>query len=199
MRIPKISTLRWMTIVAILVIVIIILVYIVCCSHSNNIDISTDKSIDITPEQIASIIDIGEWEFLSVNDEEMVDTIRKGFFSDDELVRIYYGTIRLGVNMHNVQPHWIKKADSVIYVSLPEITLLDNDFIDEARTTSFFESGRWSETDKQKMYDRAYMLMKTRCLTKANVQSARNNAYKQFTNLFKSMGYNNIKINFDDK
>ena len=141
MRIPKISTLRWMTIVAILVIVIIILVYIVCCSHSNNIDISTDKAIDITPEQIASIKDIGEWEFLSVNDEEMVDTIRKGFFSDDELVRIYYGTIRLGVNMHNVQPHWIKKADSVIYVSLPEITLLDNDFIDEARTTSFFESG----------------------------------------------------------
>ncbi len=199
MRRPKISTLRWIAVVAALIIVIIVLVYSISCSHKNEISIGADNKIDITPVQIASIKNIGEWEFLSVSDEEMVDTVRKGFFSDDELVRIYYGTIRLGVNMHNVGPHWIKADNGILSVTLPRITLLDNDFIDEARTTSFFESGKWSEADKQKMYDNAYRLMKTRCLTESNIESAKNNAYKQFLSLFKSMGYENVKIKFADK
>ena len=55
---------------------------------SNEIGIKTDNKIDITPTRIQEIQDIGQWEFLSINDEELIDTINHGFFSDDELVRI---------------------------------------------------------------------------------------------------------------
>ena len=48
--------------------------------------------IEISDAQITSIRNIGEWEFMSINDEEIVDTIRRGFFGDDQLARIYYGT-----------------------------------------------------------------------------------------------------------
>ena len=52
------------------------------------LEVVSDNKIDITPEVIQSIKSIGEWEFLSIADEEMVDTTRKGIFSDDHLVRI---------------------------------------------------------------------------------------------------------------
>ena len=58
------------------------------------VSVDVDEGINVTPEVIESIEAIGQWEFLSVDDEELVDTIRKGFFSDDKLARIYYGTLR---------------------------------------------------------------------------------------------------------
>jgi hypothetical protein len=199
MRMPKISTLRWMAVICALVIAIIILIYFISCSHHNSVKISTDDKINITPEQIAAIKNIGQWEFLAVSDEEMVDTVRKGIFSDDELIRIYYGTLRIGIDLHKVGPNWIKIKDKDIEVILPPITLLDNDFIDEARTISFFESGKWTENDKQDMYNRAYLLMKEKCLTHENKKSAEYNAGRQLYSLFKNMRYGNIKIKFSDK
>ena len=107
-----------------------------------------DDTIDPTPTQIQSIKAIGEWEFLSVSLEELADTIRKGFLSDDELSRIYYGTLRLGINMHQVEPGWLEADGDSVSLMLPKIGLLDHDFIDEARTKPFFESGSWKPEDR---------------------------------------------------
>ena len=110
----------------------------------SEVSVGVDDRINITPEQIESIKAIGQWEFLSIADEEMVDTTRKGFFSDDHLVRIYYGTVRLGIDMNDVQPDWLQVEGDSILVQLPAVGLLDDNFIDEARTKSFHESGRTS-------------------------------------------------------
>ena len=69
--------------------------------------IAKNEKIDITPLQIRSIEQIGEWSFLEINDEELVDTVRHGFFSDDKLVRIYYGTLRLGINLKEAHEGWL--------------------------------------------------------------------------------------------
>ena len=52
-------------------------------TKDDHIDFGTDREINLTPTQIQSMKDIGEWEFLSVSVEELVDTVHKGFFSDD--------------------------------------------------------------------------------------------------------------------
>ena len=64
------------------------------CTRNDYVQLGADDTIDPTPTQIQSIKAIGEWEFLSVSLEELTDTIRKGFLSDDELSRIYYGTLQ---------------------------------------------------------------------------------------------------------
>lgn len=168
-------------------------------ANQTSITIESDNKIDITPELIELIKAIGEWEFLSVSDEEMIDTVRRGIFSDDHLVRIYYGTMRLGVNMHHVKPGWIKASGDSVTMILPAISLLDNDFIDEARTRSFFESGRWTEADREDMYMRAHRKMLEQGMTKSNINSARNNADAQMRNMLKSVGFKYITIRFDDK
>ena len=162
------------------------------------LEVVSDNKIDITPEVIQSIKSIGEWEFLSIADEEMVDTTWKGIFSDDHLVRIYYGQLSLGVNMHKVGPRWIEVAGDSVTVTLPKVELLDNDFIDEARTKSFYESGKWSAADREAMYRRAYSLMKRNCLTPKNIRAAQNNAEAQMQNIMKSLGFRAVTVKFDN-
>ena len=162
------------------------------------LEVVSDNKIDISPEVVQSIKSIGEWEFLSIADEEMVDTIRKGIFSDDYLVRIYYGQLSLGVNMHKVGPRWIVAVGDSVTVTMPKVELLDNDFIDEARTKSFYESGKWSAADREAMYRRAYALMKKNCLTPKNIRTAQNNAESQMQNVMKSLGFRVVTIRFEN-
>ena len=163
-----------------------------------SITIESEKKIGITPEQIRSIKVIGEWEFLSINDEELVDTTRKGLFRNDHLVRIYYGTMRLGFDLKDTKEDWIKASGDTVEVTLPPIRLLDSDFIDEARTRSFYESGRWSAADREKMYRKAKAMMLRNGLTPTNIRSAENNADAQFRNMFRAMGFENVVIRFSN-
>lgn len=163
-------------------------------TKDDHFTVGSDTQIDVTPTQIMSIKAIGEWEFLAVNAEELVDTVRKGFFTDDQLVRIYYGTLRLGIDMSQLEPEWITVSGDSVTLLLPKVGLLDTDFIDEARTKPFFESGRWDAEAKEALYKKAYRQMKTHCLTKENLQAAQANGEEQMRNMMQSMGYKNIKI-----
>ena len=177
---------------------VVLLTWLVQSVKKTEVSIDVDEQINVTPEQIESIKAIGEWEFLAIADEELVDTVRKGIFSDDQLVRIYYGTVRLGINMHQVEPGWMKASGDSIEVTLPKIALLDRDFIDEARTKSFHESGRWKAEDREALYKKAYQKMLRHCVTPENIRSARQNGDAQFRHMMKTMGYEHIKIQWTE-
>ena len=183
---------------AILLGIIAIFFWLRSATKDNYIELGSSEAIEPTPTQIQSIKDIGEWEFLSVSAEEMVDTLRKGFFSNDELVRIYYGTLRLGVNMHQVEPGWIVTKGDTIEVTMPKIGLLDKDFIDEAKTKPFYESGKWSNNDREALYKKAYRQMIQHCLTKENLEAAKANGENQVRNMMQQLGYKKITILFGD-
>lgn len=174
--------------------IIIMLWWLKGCISETEISLDVDQSIDITPEQITSIKAIGEWEFLAVASEELVDTVRKGIFKDDHLARIYYGTVRLGINMHQVEPRWIVAEGDSITVTLPQPGLLDKDFIDEARTKSFYESGKWLHQDREKLYQKAYRQMLRHSMTQENLHNARENGEEQFRRMMKTMGFERVNI-----
>ena len=186
------------SIVAVVLIVLVGIPALVWLTNNNSIGITQNNRIDITPTQIRSIERIGEWEFLSISDEELVDTVRHGFFGDAQLVRIYYGTLRLGVNLHEAEPGWIKANKDTILATLPPIKLLSNDFIDEARSRSFYESGSWTEASRDALYRKAYVAMKKRCLNSSNIAAAEQNATAQFNNLLRSMGFKFVHVKFEN-
>ena len=163
---------RKFEIIVILLLVIIIGGGLYWLNKDNSISMEQEGKTLLSPTQIKSIEAIGQWEFLSISDEELIDTVRKGLISDDELVRIYYGTLRLGINMREVGNEWLRADGDTIICTLPPIRLLD-------------------------MYNRAYEAMKKRCLTKANISKAEENAKGQFEAMFQSMGYSNIKIKIE--
>ena len=189
---------RKIEIIIILSLVVIIGGALYWWNKDNHVEGGSVGETTLSPTQVKSIEAIGQWEFLSINDEELVDTTRHGFFGDDQLVRIYYGTLRLGIDMKDAKEGWIQTDKDSIVCTLPAIKLLDNNFIDEAKTKSFFESGKWTGKDLQAMYNRAYTNMKKRCLSQANIASAEDNALKQFHNMLKAMGYSNVRVKFEE-
>ncbi len=176
-----------------------VLAYVLGCKGESpdTVAVEADKGIGITPVQIKAIENIGEWEFLSVSDEEIVDTVRHGFFGDDELVRIYYGVARLGIDMRKVGDGWLTLRGDTLVARVPRVELLDSNFIDEARTRSFIEKGKWSNADRADMYRRAFAAMRGRAMAKGNVDAARRNAEVQLRNLFRSLGADNVSVTFE--
>lgn len=180
-----------------LVAFILVFWWLAFAEKDNHLELGVNSDINVTPQQIQLIKDIGEWEFLSVSNEELVDTVRKGLFSDDHLVRIYYGTLRLGIDLSKAKKGWIKTQGDSVMVTLPKIGLLDKDFIDEARTKAFYESGRWTAADREALYRKANRQMIAHCLTPENLRSAQDNADQQFRKMLKAMGFSYVSIDFE--
>lgn len=194
-----VKTMRKIEIIIILTLIVIIGGCLYWWNKDNHVEGGSVGETMLSPTQIKSIESIGQWEFLSVSDEELVDTTRHGFFGDDKLVRIYYGTLRLGIDMKDVKEGWMEADKDTIVCTLPPIKLLDNNFIDEAKTKSFFETGKWTGQDRQAMYEQAYRAMKKRCLSSSNITTAENNAQSQFFKMLKTMGFSNVKVRFEGK
>lgn len=175
-----------------------LLVWWKLATRGDHLETGVSRTIDLTPTQVQGIQDIGQWEFLSVSDEELVDTVAHGFFGDSELMRIYYGTLRLGIDLHKARPQWLAvEADTIVVATLPPIELLDRNFIDEARTQAFFESGKWTAADRQSLYNRAYRQMLARCWTKENIRVAEQHAVEQMTQLLRTMGFKNMRVSIE--
>ena len=190
-----INILKWVVRALLLVVVILVLWWLLFAEKDNHIALEVDDGIDVTPQQIESIRAIGQWEFLSITTEELVDTVRKGLISDDHLARIYYGTLRLGIDMSRVQ---LEARGDTVVATLPRVTLLDSNFIDEARTKAFFESGNWKPAAREALYRKARRQMLKHSLTRENLATARQNADAQLRQLLRSMGYNNITITWNN-
>ena len=165
---------------------------------SNSLSLTTDNRIDVTPQQVRAMRAIGQWEFLSLTDEEMVDTIRHGIFFDDQLVRIYYGTLRLGIDMQQLSDSAFIPRGDTLDVTLPAIQLLDNNFIDEARTRSFISKGNWDASDREALYRKAKAKMLRQCLTPRNIRRARENAEEQVTDMLHVMGFEKVNLKWKD-
>ena len=192
---------KTMSVLILIIIAVVSLLLLFKCTD-NRFEIISDNKINLTPLQITSIKETGEWEFLSIEDEEIVDTIRKGWFGDDSLIRIYYGTMRLGFNMNDVEEGWISTNNDTIKVILPKIRLLDENFIDEARTKSFYQSGRWSDEDRALMLASAKTKMKSRGLSVENIKTAEDNAKIQIKKMIENIIGNNrafIEVTIKDK
>ena len=191
--------LRWWWIFAVAAIVIAITyIYIGIKGNSPiHLEVERNTRIDLTPEQILSVRDIGQWEFLTINTEELVEWQRSRTLTTDRLTRIYQGTLRLGIDMSKASDDWFTSLpDSTAQLILPHAALLDNNFIDEARSRSFYEKGSIPPEARDQLYAQGRKKMMQRCLTPQNLQTTERNARNEFTCIFKSFGFKTVTIQF---
>lgn len=158
--------------------------------------VSSNKQIDVSPEEIRKIKDIGQWEFLAIRTEELAELDEKALLGDKQLAQIYTGTVRLGIDMKKAPDDWFTAKGDTAILYLPTVGLLDKNFIDEAQTKAFYEKGTWRAEDKNKLYAIAYRKMMARCLTVDNLRAARQQATTQFSQIFFAFGYKYIIINY---
>lgn len=165
---------------------------------SSRIEIGSNTEINITPQKISDIKRIGRWEFMRVVDEAIVDTtVHRTLLPDMRLTCIYYGTLSLGIDLSKAGDDWATSVNDTVTVILPEPVLLDEHFIDEARTNVFYESGTWRPSAKNAMYRRAKAMMMSRALTPSNMQQVRQAAERRFSALFRELGAKEVIVRFD--
>ena len=163
-------------------------------THSND---AVEKPIEQSPEEIVRLQAIGQWEFLSVEAEELVERHYSGLMSERDLVCIYRGTLRIGVDMRKLPSDWVEMKERSAILHLPQPSLLDENFLDESRTTVFFEQGVFRPEERDAMRTEAKDKMKKRAITAENLSIARRNAEAQFQKLFLAMGYEDVVVEFD--
>ncbi len=167
-------------------------------SKSNHLGLGQKEEVTLTPAQIQSIVDIGQWEFLTINVEEVADTTRHGFFSDDELVRIYKGTLRLGIDMKNAAEEWVSMDGDTVVMSLPAIQLLDEHILDEAASKAFYEKGTWNQQARAELAEKARQAMIRRGLTRENMAAAEEQAKDHFRRMALAMGIDYVRVEFPE-
>ena len=177
---------------------VVMIVTLTVKGTKNEVEVVPDnQKVEVTPIQIKSVQDIGQWEFLSVTDEELVDSVESRILGGQKkIVRIYYGTLRLGVDLSKLGEDDVVLRGDTVDVTLPAVELLDPDFIDEARTKSFYESGSWDQNTRAALYKKARHQMLARCLTRDNIHIAQYNAVDEVTRVFKAMGFVYVDVHF---
>ncbi len=176
-----------------------------------NTDVSVNQEkTSTTATQIESFKEIGQWEFLAISSEEIVDTVvttgRKMLGlsmgqSTRHLARIYTGTLHIGIDLQEDtkdNPEWIKmEADSTLSVTLPRPHLLDENFIDEAATRALIEKGPWTHEEKGQLTAKAQRQIKHHCLSPMNMERAEKAAVEQVGTLLKTMGFEKVKVTIE--
>ena len=177
---------------------VVMIVTLTVKGTKNEVEVAPDnQKVEVTPIQIKSVQDIGQWEFLSVTDEELVDSAESRILGGQKkIVRIYYGTLRLGVDLSKLGEDDVVLRGDTVDVTLPAVELLDPDFIDEARTKSFYESGSWDQNTRAALYKKARHQMLARCMTRENIHIAQYNAVEEVTRVFKAMGFVYVDVHF---
>ena len=157
--------------------------------------LGSKKGIGPTPAQLRSIERIGKWEFLSIEDEEIVDTVRQRLLLPDQhLVRIYRGTLSLGIDLNQAQQDWVRMREDTVVVALPPIVLLNPQFINEAETQTFHETGTWDAQSREQLYQKARRMMLDRCLSERNKEKAREAGKAQMETLMRNLGIVNVVV-----
>ena len=77
------TRLKLWLIAAAVVLLIVAGVVVVWLNRNNHVAVENNEKIVLSPTLVQSMKDIGEWEFLTISDEEIIDTVRHGFFGDD--------------------------------------------------------------------------------------------------------------------
>lgn len=155
------------------------------------IKIERNEEINSTPNIVTEVKKIGKWEFLSIKIEELVDTT-KGVLFKDKLSAIYYGTLRYGIDCSKAESDWFTQNGDTVYARLPEVSLLDDYFLDEAATTTVFASGSFTSDDRRDMRERAIKRMLEKSEKMGYKETAQENAKEQITIFLHQLGIKNI-------
>lgn len=196
------KTFRWLIPLALLGVIALIFLELKSCSTSDMGFVSSNPEGEllISPEEIRSIEDIGQWVFLNMETEEMADTVRRNLFSkDDALSRIYTGTLHYGIDMSELKgTDWFTVSGDTARLSLPAIRLMDEEFINEAKTRTFYQHGDWDGDAFKALYQKARGKMLQRCSTPKNMKIARENAEQEITLFIQSFGFKEVELLFGE-
>jgi len=161
-----------------------------------------DERVEVGHIQISDISKTEKLKVLTMYKEVIVSQYKQEhgrFFgtNDYQIHSIYPGRVDLGFDLSKCDENWISMSGDTAIVSLPAVEILNKDkwLIDETKKQTPIEDGKWYAADYDKMAHRANALIIRNCELDNCYTLAEQQGFKVISNLLKTLGYENIKIN----
>lgn len=171
------------------------------CVENSGMGTEENSRAEMTPAVLDSIRSIGEWQLMTVPLTVQVDTVQKRWLGivKDNLKRSYTGTMSLGIDLRSMPEDWSFIDEDTIFLSLPDICLLDSNFIDESKTRVILSDNEDFEADtkvKSAMLRTARNRIIRTGITPSNLENCRKEAKKELSRRFKAIGYKDVRVEF---
>lgn len=168
---------------------------------STGVSTSQEERVEQTKAVMDSIQSIGQWELTYIDTNVQVDTVVKRWLGlvSDKLQRRYYGRLSVGMDMQKLPEDWCIRRKDTVRLTLPDICLLDSNFIDESRTVLVLSENDDIEADKamrKAMLERAKRKMIQTAVTPQVVSDARRLATDRMSERFRAIGYETVVVEF---
>ena len=165
------------------------------------ISTSQEERVEQTAAVMDSIRSIGQWELAYIDTNVQVDTVARRWLGlvKDKLQRRYYGRGSVGIDMRRLPEGGCVRKEDTVWVILPDVCLLDSNFIDESRTELVLSEDDDLEADKtmkQAMLERARQKMIDAALTPKVSSDARRLATDRMSERFRAIGYGKVVVEF---
>ena len=172
------------------------------CVKESGVAEAPDEQVTETRAVIDSIRSIGQWELTSIDMNVEVDTMQKRWLGlvKDNLRRRYYGTLSIGIDMAAAAPDCYRPANAdTVYVTLPDVALLDTNFIDESQTEILSSQNDDFERNsqvKKEMLARARHKMMSAATSDTTLVRCRQRATDALTRRLQGIGYKAVIVRF---
>jgi len=193
-------------IVASILTLIIVVGAIIGRTGSNIFNYLFNERIEVGHIQISDLSKTEKLKVLTMYKEVIVSQYKQEhgrFFgtNDYQIHSIFPGRVDIGFDLSKCTDDWITIDGDTAIVSLPAVEILnkDNWLIDEAKKQTPIEDGKWSAADYDKMALRANALIKRNCELDNCYSIAEEQGFKVISNLLKTFGYSNVKINIQHR
>ena len=109
---------------------------------------------------------------------------------------IYPARLNIGYDLSDFGEDWIRASHDTVYVSLPPVTILNEDgnYVDEARRRVPIESGSWSSGEMNELRARANQEMLLQCAEEGCFSEATAQGRALVESLLHTLGYRNVVI-----
>ena len=192
------------SILAILATVLLIGAWLWLRGVVNDSDITlsaTDERAEMTPAVIDSIRSIGQWELSTVVLTTEVDTVQKRWLGlvKDHLKRSYTGRMSVGIDLTRLAPQCHTVEADTIRITLPDVCLLDSNFIDESKTRVIVSDSETMEHDagiSKAMLAKARQRMRHDGVTPDVLSQCRRRATDEITRRLTDIGYKKVIVSF---
>ncbi len=179
--------------IAVICIVVVVVVVKACnFAKTEHVVSQTVAETKPTPVNLDSLKRIGQWSVVTVELEQSVDTVDKGFFHDTAIELLYRGTLHYGVDMMKVKDDWVRVVDdSVAIVTLPEVQLLDDRFLDERNVKVILGDGDEKFINRPEVKEALVRKAKAEMIRQGDTHKpeAKKKIEDEITRLFSSHGF----------
>lgn len=160
-----------------------------------------DERASMTPAAIDSIRSIGQWELSTVVLTTEVDTVQKRWLGlvKDRLKRSYTGRMSVGIDLRRLAEQCHTVDADTIRITLPDVCLLDTNFIDESKTRILVSDSEKMEHDAgiaKAMLSKARERMRRQGLTQDVMEQCRHRATDEITRRLTDIGYKKVVVSF---